>query len=304
MKRIINKFLITLSKKQIFQSFFKILRVIKIPLRFNKIFFFRGEFSFDFKISTNVKTKLRLISYGDCIENHFFWYGENCKWENSERFFWKLLCEKSNHVIDIGANTGIYSVIAKAMGCENVYAFEPLPSNQKLFEKNLQLNNFSIYFFPFAIGEKNEKITLFYGKDFEHNYSASLDKEFVSKMYNQVNQINIQVKSLDTIENIKKIDLMKLDIEGYEIQALKGMNENLNKNKPSLLIEILDENNFQKLLEILSDYEIYFIKTGKKLLPQNKNSFKPNGGNFLCLHSSNHIHLNKIKSYIIPYDEK
>ncbi|WP_460189160.1 FkbM family methyltransferase [Urechidicola sp. KH5] len=143
--------------------------------------------------------------------------------------------------VDIGANIGLFTLNAANLVGEfgSVIAFEPFKMNWNSLKKNVLLNRYTnIKIENFAIGEKNGEISLFYD-DSESNLGMVSFKE----KGNSIKE-NIESITLDTyIKNhsITKVDFIKLDIEGGEFNALKGMIETLNRFKPTLLIEILND---------------------------------------------------------------
>ena len=143
--------------------------------------------------------------------------------------------------VDIGANIGLFTLNAANLVGEsgNVIAFEPFKLNWNSLKKNVSMNRYSsVKIENMAIGEKNGEISLYYD-DSESNLGMVSFKEKGHSIKESIESI-----TLDTyIENqsITKIDFIKLDIEGGEFNALKGMIETLNRFKPTLLIEILND---------------------------------------------------------------
>src|SRR5688572_16341465 len=69
---------------------------------------------------------LRMMSYGNTIENELFWRGA-LGWEGRATKLWKILSEESRIIFDVGANTGLYSLISSlSHPAASVYAFEPV----------------------------------------------------------------------------------------------------------------------------------------------------------------------------------
>ena len=128
-------------------------------------------------------------------------------------------------IVDIGAYIGIYSIaFAKSTGdTGKVYAFEPNPNNIKAIKKNLKLNDISslVEISNIAIGDKQGTVSLSKEDSISHVLlQNSLDVADIQK---------VEVKTLDEIFYDKKIDIIKVDTEGYEGQILKGGQELLKK---------------------------------------------------------------------------
>ena len=140
---------------------------------------------------------------------------------------------------DIGANFGWYSLhFSKMVGNSgNVYAFEPIKETHDELKSNLSLNNIAnVKTYEFALGNK-EYETNFGIPFFDGGSAATSQNLSFSK------KVKIPVFTLDKIferENIKKINLIKADIEGGELNFLLGADKVLEKYKPNIFIEIID----------------------------------------------------------------
>ncbi len=129
----------------------------------------------------------------------------------------KEIIKKGDVVIDIGANIGYYSVLfSKLVGRKGrVYAFEPLPKNFSLLLKNLKVNNCSnVSAFNCAVSSTNGIATFRYNKRYLGGGSLSYKEEHTD---------SFEVMTIKLDDFIKKADFVKMDIEGHEPEALKGM---------------------------------------------------------------------------------
>jgi hypothetical protein len=76
-------------------------------------------------------------------------------------FFNKIDPNKSFNIVDIGAQTGLYTLYAKYLSKSKFYAFEPFPKSLEILNQNLKLNNIkNVETFPFAISGKSENCKL------------------------------------------------------------------------------------------------------------------------------------------------
>lgn len=177
--------------------------------------------------------------------------------------------KNSNYKInyfDVGSSIGSTCIFALRLGF-NTYAFEPSIYFDNLKKINL-LNkftfkkNFKIYNFAFSNNNKKKKI--FYNPNNIGN--ISLKKKFIAKI-NKVNLKSHLVKclTLDSFiknNNIYKIDVIKLDVEGYIFEILEK-SSNMFKLKPILILELdPKDNNLTKILDLLNkkNYQLRFYK--------------------------------------------
>jgi len=158
--------------------------------------------------------------------------------------------KKGNVFYDIGANNGFLSLLAaKIVGDEgHVYAFEPLPENtQKLLQIMLENNIKNCTLLPYAVSDKQGIAKFFLG---DTNSTSSLIQG------SRVHSITVNTITLDEFarENCKP-KLIKVDVEGTEYLVLKGAYNLLSdKNAPSWIIEVHDENNDRLIIELLRLY--------------------------------------------------
>ena len=155
------------------------------------------------------------------------------------------LCEKSEIIIDIGASTGIYSLIAKTINPKSmVYSFEPNPIFFPMLQKNILLNNFDILPYKKAISNRDGTVII---DDYCLGTSLSLTSEALT---------------LDTFikqNSITKIDLMKIDVETHEPQVLEGFLNYLSQFKPTIIIEVLNDDIAKKINNYVHNLDyLYF----------------------------------------------
>ena len=138
--------------------------------------------------------------------------------------------------IDVGCNKGDFSLLAAKITGENgsVLAFEPEPDNCHWIEESIKLNNYeNINLFQLALGEKNEDTQLYLGE-------KSGWHSLVSTQGNNTGNSSIEVKkrTLDSIlgEVVDiQVDMIKIDVEGAEMEVLKGASLML-ENNPDLIM--------------------------------------------------------------------
>jgi hypothetical protein len=112
------------------------------------------------------------------IENEVFWRGLTGGWEKGSLALWIELCKPSTTIFDIGANTGIYSLLAKAVQpTSRVFAFEPILKIFGQLETNVRMNNYDIHECNVAVSNRDGMQKIF-DTTGGHTYTASLNRGF------------------------------------------------------------------------------------------------------------------------------
>lgn len=236
-------------KKQLF-SF---IRLFNPPARVYQHLHFKGVFTV--KVDGSA---FRIKHHGYQVENDLFWAGIN-NWESKSMELWIRLSKMSNTILDVGANTGVYSLVSGAVNqAARIYAFEPMPAVFERLSENLRLNSFNIQPCDIAASNANGQ-TSFYVDNTEFTYTASLNKMHQSG--SKKIEIPVKTRSLDSFvtENGLRPELVKIDVERHEPAVIEGFLNSIRQYRPALLIEVLDEAVGRELRTLLSgtDY-LYF----------------------------------------------
>jgi len=179
----------------------------------------------------------------------------------------KLNQKKGVTIFDVGANTGIYSLIASALQPKaTVVAFEPVNRVYKKLLANNELNKFSIHCVEKAASDFNGTATI-YDTDADHTYSVAVNKDLTVEGTKTI-QTQIATITLDTFvkeQKIAKVDLMKIDVETHEPAVIAGFIEHIKMHKPTLLIEILNDEVGEKVNALIDGlgYCFYNIDENK-----------------------------------------
>lgn len=165
-------------------------------------------------------------------------------WEKNELEVWTILADKANTIFDIGANTGIYSIISSKFNPQaKIYAFEPNPVNSKRLEKNIKLNRCqNVSSTEKALGDKESIIKFTVPTDDSISLVSSIVGPFSRSFFNiKYKEIDVQQTTLDDFveqEKIPHVDLIKIDVEYYELNVLKGARKTLAETSPVILCEV------------------------------------------------------------------
>ncbi len=228
------------------------------------------------KKSIQIKGSALQLHIDDWVQQNAFLLGE---YEEAEFMAISTFIKHDCVFIDIGANFGWYTLYASSLiGKDgNVIAFEPFPENYKRLKKNIELNpKRKIIAENVAVGEKKGQLDLYYNKE-EQNLGMVSKNMTPNSSKKTVPMIALNDYVID--KNIEKIDFIKIDIEGAEFHALKGMKTVLKKYKPVLLIEILHYQDDSKLiLSFLKDlgYQQLFIADNGSIKAKESNETREN----------------------------
>lgn len=234
-------------------------------------------------------------------------------YEKAELTVYKALLRKASMIVDVGGNIGLYTVIGarymNPMG--RIVTFEPVPSNVDHLKINISLNSVEkkVTVEPLAIGENDGMIDLFISEKSLGNHSASSDNAGKNSK-----KISINKTSIDNYyrkNNIENLDILKIDIEGYDYFALKGALKTINKYKPTLFIEFIPDlvrncginpEDFGSILFKLYDhcFVVDELKNTLQEVPQiKKESFMKKISNTNLVLVSNIEHISVLKKFIV-----
>ena len=160
--------------------------------------------------------------------------------------------------VDVGANVGAYSLkIAsdyKSKGIK-VIAIEAHPANYKALCKNIDINKFTnIHAINKAVSDHKGIVTMYERKNLKRIIPEwyTIHETFSGHQLDKRYSIEVESDTLDAILDNYKVDFIKIDIEGAEVEALKGATNTLDRLR-KIIVEI-HENNFDKVKRILEDH--------------------------------------------------
>jgi len=155
-------------------------------------------------------------------------------YENYETEIFRQFCQPGATVVDIGANIGLYTAIAagRVGKTGKVIAIEPHPASYGYLQKTLQRNALTqVTSFNVAAGDSRRSVALFVTDDNKADSRIYDDTGRRAKVLTEM----IDLDHLLAENNIHHVDLIKMDIQGAEALALKGMSQTLADN-PGLVI--------------------------------------------------------------------
>ncbi len=160
--------------------------------------------------------------------------GYDPDWDALDESLWSLLPSKGVF-LDIGANIGAFTLPLCSFGWSG-YAIEASHKNCKLLEKSIKINNFDVILLEKAVWDKTGKVNFVQ----KGPQGFVEDQVHANEKYEVVDAIALDdYKKIDALAKIKKIEFIKMDIEGSEIFALKGMKSFLkDMGYPPIYLEV------------------------------------------------------------------
>ncbi len=243
-------------------------------------------FSKSDKIIGKLNDNLLIFHFRDSVLSRLIYNS----FEEKEIVFLHNFLKPGDTFIDVGANIGLFSLHAAQIVCNNgsVHSFEPSPSTFERFELNINLNKFNNIIHANNFGLSSSKSYLkmnisLSGYDAWNTFANTNDSKFDT-------QLKIPVDTLDNYlktKSIKKdeISLIKIDVEGWEYEVLKGAKDLLIcPNSPALLVEFTENNAFAAGTNCYELYDLvksfgyeWFTYDDKenKLIPEEKRIHYP-----------------------------
>lgn len=129
------------------------------------------------------------------------------------------LTKGRKHAVDIGANVGLWSRLM-VMDFDKVTAIEPIAEHRACFKRNVE----GAELLPVAVGSSPGKLRI-------HVPAEHIASAYVSDEGEEVDVVTIDSLGID------QIDFLKIDIEGFEYEALLGGEQTIRSTKPVIIIE-------------------------------------------------------------------
>jgi FkbM family methyltransferase len=197
-----------------------------------------------------------------------------------------------------------------------VYAVEPIKNTFKQLEENIELNNaHNITTFNLALGNKNGKAKMEITTKCNQNRISPTEKEkeLLSgfKRPKKTGEETVRIMTCDKfLENKKAPNLIRMDVEGYEYQIIKGLKKTLKNNSPAILMEfhpqVIPKKEIEKMANILekNNYQVAWAATeftqgfsilGKRTI----NNLMKIGLNWLFWAKPIRTNINGLKKYLL-----
>lgn len=185
-----------------------------------------------------------------------------------EMLTWKKSLHAGDLFLDVGSNIGSYAIFAAELGA-NVIALEPAEDTFKLLEENVALNNYSIQTIRAAAGALEGTARFTTGRDCINHFDPNGGAE-------------VPMVTLDSIIGSRTVGGLKIDVEGFEIEVLRGCERALTEQRIRLMQlewNILSQQavgtDRQPVADLLAKYgyTLYRPSSGGALLPTHDTAF-------------------------------
>ncbi len=193
--------------------------------------------------------------------------------KESDFFHFLNLMEKDSHVLDVGSNIGVTTVLlSQHLTQGQVYSFEPLPPNYKTLDKVLKhYDTQNVQVYKFAVGDEDKEVEMVLpevDKVKMQGLSHVVHDDLTE--FNDGRRFSTQLKRLDSLEALQQVKIggIKLDVENFEYFALKGAQHILERDRPIVYTELWENENRKKCFNFMLEmgYTIQVHENGQ-LLP-------------------------------------
>lgn len=184
--------------------------------------------------------------------------------EYGSEVYFRNIVKPGHVVIDVGANVGIYTLHALRGGGE-VYAFEPTPETFKVLQNNAALNGFEfsdkVHLNQVAVADKKGFVD-FATVEFACGHNSMYPENATDTL------IRVPCVTLDEmLEDVEKVDVVKIDVEGAEALVLRGMEKLVRRSQNITVMMEYSRTNFERagvsvedMTEILDELDLKMIR--------------------------------------------
>jgi FkbM family methyltransferase len=247
------------------------------------------------KVIADVKDGRKLsVVFSDWAGESIFFFGEH------ETYLCEIFREyirPGDVCLDVGANIGWYTTLFAGLvgAAGQVHAFEPVPETFAELKKNIELNNSpeNVFLNDFGLGDEKRETEIYMLKDLSCGHASLAARE------NQVSMaFPVSINTLDWYlreKNIKRVDFIKVDIEGAELMFLKGAGTVFDQTgkPPVLFMEValdtlinfgLKPNDLIVYLKKKANYKFFSVdELNRKLIEIEGFEENDIGANVLCV---------------------
>lgn len=157
-------------------------------------------------------------------------------YEQLELMVYQRLAEASSVIADVGANIGLYSCVGAAStgDASRTFAFEPAPDNLEFLARNVAQNGLEgrVVIIGEAVSDAPGQAR-FHLSDGIGNHSLAANNAGSGR------HVDVPVTTIDRYFAGERVDILKVDVEGFDVHVLRGARETLRAHKPAVFVELL-----------------------------------------------------------------
>jgi FkbM family methyltransferase len=200
------------------------------------------------------------IDLVDTADRQVLHIARGAGYEHESLTLWAKLIKPGTVVLDVGAYTGLYSIIAALRGAK-VIAFEPMPANRWRLGVNMLRNKARFSVMAVAASDCEGAATLNYNPRVPLTTGASIETGIADHSAGIV----VRCITIDSL-GLENVGAIKVDVERHEPCVIRGAMQTIERFRPPLLIETLDGNMRNQILSMLPNYEAAAILDGRNTL--------------------------------------
>jgi FkbM family methyltransferase len=177
-------------------------------------------------------------SLSEYIDREIFYFGAYAPGELSFLDYAARRIAKDGDLnfFDVGANVGQHSLWMSSRA-RGVFAFEPSAAAVAQMTANLARNNITnVTVFPFALGDQSATAQL--GTGMDHNAGSRSLLWTLDKAASETVEVRVGDEVFAT-HDLPPMDLLKMDVEGFERKVLTGLAQRLNRDRPVIMMELI-----------------------------------------------------------------
>jgi len=150
--------------------------------------------------------------------------------EPEDMFFVLHVLREGDLFVDVGANTGVFTILASACAGANCMSFEPVPKTFDRLTDNIRLNGIENMVEAFNIGLASKEDVLRFTTELDTENHIVLDSE------KDMETIDVAVKKLDDLMTDRDPTVIKIDVEGFEAEVIAGALKTISKESVLAII--------------------------------------------------------------------
>lgn len=192
--------------------------------------------------------KARARLRGDCrVGNHLIVRGS---FEPETISMLPDMVRPATTMLDIGCYTGLYAILCASLGASSV-GFEPMPVLQARIRENAELSGQSerVHVVEAAASDHDGTALLMYNPQVHLTSGASIEQR------TGVQTMEVPVLSVDSLD-LRDVSLVKIDVEHHEMSVIQGMMGIIQRDRPWMIVEVLDDEEKSSVMDALSPTHI------------------------------------------------